>query len=58
MEFLSKQMARVGKQNLNLEINFVPLVLKVNVVKPGQYFLIFKRGPQTNETKKYNLEKN
>ncbi|CDW81716.1 UNKNOWN [Stylonychia lemnae] len=57
MDFLSKQMARVGKQNVNLEINFQPLLLKVNVTKPGEYQLFFKRGPQTNETKKYNLDK-
>lgn len=57
MDFLSKKISRVGKQNNNLEIFFRPLLLKVNVTKPAEYYVIFKRGPQSFESQKYLLEK-
>eukprot|EP00347_Sterkiella_histriomuscorum_P000002 403377561 len=57
MDFLSKQIARVGKSYENFEITFRPLLLKINVTKPAEYYILFKRGPQKNETKKYKLDK-
>ena len=57
MDFLSKQIARVGKQSASFDITFKPLLLKLNVTKPAEYYIIFKRGPQKHETKKYKLDK-
>ncbi|CDW89532.1 UNKNOWN [Stylonychia lemnae] len=56
MDFLSKQFNRVGKQSENYQITFKPIVLKVNVYASSQYYIIFKRGPQKDESKKYKLE--
>ena len=56
MDFLSKQVQRLGKSSENFEITFKPLLLKVNVTQPAQYYLVWKRGPTKSETKKYLLE--
>ena len=56
MDFLSKQFQRVGKQSENFQITFKPMVLKVNVYTSSQYYIVFKRGPQKDESKKYKLE--
>lgn len=56
MDFLSKQFQRVGKQSENFQITFKPIVLKVNVYTTSQYYIIFKRGPKKDESKKYKLE--
>ncbi len=56
MDFLSKQFNRVGKQSENFSITFKPIVLKVNVYTTSQYYIIFKRGPTKDESKKYTLE--
>lgn len=56
MDFLSKQFNRVGKQSENFSIVFKPIVLKVNVYTTSQYYIIFKRGPKKDESKKYKLE--
>ena len=56
MDFITKQLNRVGKTAENFQITFKPLLLKVSPYASAEFYVVFKRGLKKDETKKYRLE--
>ena len=56
MNTLTKGLTRLVKSKENFQITFKPLVLKLNVWSKSQFSLVFKRGPQTDQSKVYTMD--
>lgn len=58
MDFITRQINRVGKQAESFQITFRPLLLKVAPYAAADFYVVFKRGIKRDETKRYHLEAN
>ena len=56
MDFIAKQIQRVGKQAESFQITFRPIQLKISPFMAADFYVVFKRGVSKDVTKKYHLE--
>lgn len=57
MNFAKKQFSRFGKTSETFSVTFKPLSVSLNIQYNCTIHLVYKRGPQREETSKYKMEK-
>ena len=58
MDFISKKLNRMGKNDEQLNVTFRPVLYRFDVKTACEIYVVWKRGVDLKSTKKYKVDAN